>query len=239
MCVFGGVVRVSIAPLSLGVWHGALVREAISRQDWENLHSPQAMTDPIATRNSPGRLIVLTGPSGAGKGTLLKALLQQQPRLYVSISATTRSARPGEIHGQHYYFLDRAEFDQMVAAGDFLEWAEFAGNCYGTPRQPVMEQIATGKTVILEIELEGARQVRQSCPEAYRIFIMPPDFETLERRLRGRGTESDEVVAKRMRRAKDEIAAADEFDVQIVNDQLEPALAELAAIVFPPIPASV
>jgi guanylate kinase len=185
-------------------------------------------------RNSPGRLIVLTGPSGAGKGTLLKALLQQQPTLYVSISA-----RPGEVAGQHYYFLDRPQFDRMVAAGEFLEWAEFAGNCYGTPRQPVMDQIALGKTVILEIELEGARQVRQSCPEAYRIFILPPDFATLEQRLRGRGTESDEVVQRRMRRAKDEIAAADEFDVQIVNDQLDQALAELAAIVVPmPLPTT-
>jgi guanylate kinase len=190
-------------------------------------------------RNSPGRLIVLTGPSGAGKGTLLKALLQQRPTLYVSISATTRSARPGEVAGQHYYFLDRPQFDRMVAAGEFLEWAEFAGNCYGTPRQPVMDQIALGKTVILEIELEGARQVRQSCPEAYRIFILPPDFATLEQRLRGRGTESDEVVQRRMRRAKDEIAAADEFDVQIVNDQLDQALAELAAIVVPmPLPTT-
>jgi guanylate kinase len=192
------------------------------------------------TPPSLGRLIVLTGPSGAGKGTLLKALLARHPELYVSISATTRSARPGEVAGQHYYFLDRAEFDRMVAAGQFLEWAEFAGNCYGTPRQPVVEQIAAGKTVILEIELEGARQVRQSFPEAYRIFILPPSFETLERRLRGRGTESDEVVQRRMRRAKDEIAAADEFDVQIVNDQLDQALAELAAIVVPvPVPTTV
>jgi guanylate kinase len=196
----------------------------------------------MAMHSVMGRLIVLTGPSGAGKGTLLKALLAQHPELYVSISATTRSARPGEIHGQHYFFFDRSQFDQMVAAGEFLEWAEFAGNCYGTPRQPVVEQIAAGKTVILEIELEGARQVRQSFPEAYRIFILPPDFETLEQRLRGRGTESDEVVARRMRRAKDEIAAADEFDVQIVNDDLTQALGELAAIVCPlslPVPASV
>jgi guanylate kinase len=184
-----------------------------------------------STPPSLGRLIVLTGPSGAGKGTLLKALLARHPELYVSISATTRSARPGEVAGQHYYFLDRAEFDRMVVAGEFLEWAEFAGNCYGTPRQPVVEQIAAGKTVILEIELEGARQVRQSFPAAYRIFILPPSFETLERRLRGRGTESDEVVQRRMRRAKDEIAAADEFDVQIVNDALDQALAELVAIV--------
>jgi guanylate kinase len=185
------------------------------------------------TLPSPGRLIVLTGPSGAGKGTLLKALVARHPELYVSISATTRSARPGEIPGQHYYFLDRAEFDRMVVAGELLEWAEFAGNCYGTPSQPVVEQIAAGTTVILEIELEGARQVRQSFPAADRIFILPPSFETLERRLRGRGTESDEVVQRRMHRAKDEIAAADEFDVQIVNDDLDQALAELAAIVVP------
>lgn len=196
----------------------------------------------MTIRNAAGRLIVLTGPSGAGKGTLLKALLQQHPELYVSISATTRSPRPGEVNGQHYFFLDRADFDHKVAAGEFLEWAEFAGNCYGTPRQPVEAQIAAGKTVILEIELEGARQVRESFPAAYRIFIMPPSFETLEQRLRDRGTESDDVVARRMRRAKDEIAAASEFDVQIVNDNLNQALSELAAIVLPqqtPVPANV
>ncbi|MFM2430924.1 MAG: Guanylate kinase [Cyanobacteriota bacterium] len=189
----------------------------------------------IATPTSPtaGKLIVLTGPSGAGKGTLLKALLADHPELYVSISATTRSARPGEVHGQHYFFLDRAEFDQMVSAGNFLEWAEFAGNCYGTPRQPVEAQINAGTIVILEIELEGARQVRESFPEAYRIFILPPSFEELESRLRGRGTETDEVVAKRMRRAKEEIAAAGEFDIQIVNDDLDRAVAELATVVFP------
>ncbi len=196
----------------------------------------------MTIRNAAGRLIVLTGPSGAGKGTLLKALLQQHPELYVSISATTRSPRPGEVNGQHYFFLDRPAFDKMVSEGDFLEWAEFAGNCYGTPRQPVEAQIAAGKTVILEIELEGARQVRESFPAAYRIFIMPPSFETLEQRLRDRGTESDDVVARRMQRAKDEIAAASEFDVQIVNDDLNQALSELAAIVLPaqtPIPANV
>jgi guanylate kinase len=225
--------------LSAGRFRGSMMVNNMTRSRLTILASH---TPAIAMHNLPGRLIVLTGPSGAGKGTLLKALLERHPELYVSISATTRSARPGEIHGQHYYFLDRAEFDRMVAAGDFLEWAEFAGNCYGTPRQPVAAQIAIGKTVILEIELEGARQVRQSDPEAYRIFILPPSFETLERRLRGRGTESDEVVARRMRRAKDEIAAANEFDVQIVNDDLAQALEELAAIVFPvaiPVPARV
>ena len=196
----------------------------------------------MATSQASGKLIVLTGPSGAGKGTLLKQLLQQHPELYVSISATTREPRPGEVDGQHYFFLDRAKFDAMVADEQFLEWAEFSGNCYGTPRGPVEEQIAAGKTAILEIELEGARQVRASFPEAYRIFIMPPSFEELESRLRGRGTETDDVVARRMRRAKEEIAAASEFDVQIVNDDLDKAVAELAAVVFPvtaPVPASV
>lgn len=196
----------------------------------------------MATSHVPGRLIVLTGPSGAGKGTLLQQLLQQHPELYVSISATTRLPRPGEVDGQHYYFLDRAQFEQMVAAGQFLEWAEFSGNCYGTPRGPVEAQIMAGKTAILEIELEGARQVRASFPEAYRIFILPPSFEELENRLRGRGTETNAVVARRMQRAKEEIAAAGEFDVQIVNDDLDRAVAELAAVVFPvsvPLPANV
>lgn len=196
----------------------------------------------MATSPASGKLIVLTGPSGAGKGTLLKQLLQEHPELYVSISATTRQPRPGEVHGQHYYFYDRSKFDEMVSDGQFLEWAEFSGNCYGTPRGPVAEKIASGKTVILEIELEGARQVRASFPEAYRIFIMPPSFEELESRLRGRGTETDDVVARRMQRAKDEIAAASEFDVQIVNDDLKKAVAELASVVFPvsaPMPAGV
>jgi guanylate kinase len=180
-----------------------------------------------------GKLIVLTGPSGAGKGTLLKALRERHPELYISISATTRSPRPGEVNGQHYFFLDRPQFERQVAQGQFLEWAEFAGNCYGTPRQPVEAQIQAGNIVILEIELEGARQVRQSFPSAHRIFIMPPSFEELENRLRGRGTESDEVVARRMQRAKAEIEAAGEFDIQIVNDQFEQAVRELESAVFP------
>jgi guanylate kinase len=171
-----------------------------------------------------GRLVVLTGPSGAGKGTLLAALCQKYPELYVSISATTRLPRPGEVEGEHYFFLDRPQFDRMVAQGEFLEWAEFAGNCYGTPRPPVVEQINLGKTVILEIELEGARQVRQNFPAALRVFIMPPSFEELENRLRGRGTESDAVIARRLQRAKAEIEAAGEFDVQILNDDFDQAV---------------
>ncbi len=187
-----------------------------------------------------GKLIVLTGPSGAGKGTLLKAMIEQHPELYLSISATTRSPRPGEVHGQHYYFLDRPQFERMVAQGQFLEWAEFAGNCYGTPRQSVEAQIQAGRVVVLEIELEGARQIRSSFPDACRIFIMPPSFEALESRLRGRGTESDDVVAQRLHRARAEIEAAGEFDIQIVNDDFAQALRELESAFFPrPLPLTV
>jgi guanylate kinase len=179
-----------------------------------------------------GQLVVLTGPSGAGKGTLLAALCQKYPELYISVSATTRSPRPGEIDGEHYFFLDRPQFDRMVTQGEFLEWAEFAGNCYGTPRSPVVDQINQGRIVILEIELEGARQVRQNFPAALRVFIMPPSFEELESRLRGRGTESDAVIARRLQRAKAEIEAAGEFDVQILNDDFDQAVQLLEATLF-------
>jgi guanylate kinase len=182
----------------------------------------------------PGRLIVLTGPSGVGKGTLLRSLLQRHPELYFSVSATTRAPREGEIDGKHYYFVSRTQFAEMVKNGELLEWAEFAGNCYGTPRKPVEAQIATGKSVILEIELEGARQIRQSFPSALRIFILPPSEAELERRIRNRGQDSEEAIARRLRRAKEEIDAANEFDIQIVNDNLETALARIEAALFTP-----
>lgn len=182
----------------------------------------------------PGRLIVLTGPSGVGKGTLLRSLLQRHPELYFSVSATTRAPRPGEIDGKHYYFVSRSEFEQMVKNGELLEWAEFAGNCYGTPRKPVEEQIAKGKSVILEIELEGARQIRQTFPTALRMFILPPSEAELERRIRSRGQDAEEAIARRLRRAKEEIDAANEFDIQIVNDNLETALNQIEAAMFAP-----
>jgi guanylate kinase len=179
-----------------------------------------------------GRLIVLTGPSGVGKGTLLKALLKHHPELYFSVSATTRSPRVGEIEGQHYYFVSREVFRQMIQTGDLLEWAEFAGNCYGTPRKPVQAQISQGNSVILEIELEGARQIKQTFPAALRIFVLPPSEAELERRIRGRGTDSSEAIARRLATAKIEIAAANEFDIQIVNDNLETALNQLEQVLF-------
>ncbi|BAY26367.1 guanylate kinase [Calothrix sp. NIES-2100] len=179
-----------------------------------------------------GRLIVLTGPSGVGKGTLLRALLQRHPELYYSVSMTTRSPRPGEINGKHYYFVSRSKFEQLVAQGEFLEWAEFAGNYYGTPREAVLSQVGSGKLVVLEIELEGARQIRTSFPSAHSIFILPPSFDELEKRIRGRAQDSEAAIARRLRRAQEEVTAADEFDVQIVNDDFETTLKALEADLF-------
>jgi guanylate kinase len=178
-----------------------------------------------------GRLIVLTGPSGVGKGTLLKALLANHPELYLSVSATTRSPREGEVDGVHYYFYDRDRFEQTIATGALLEWAEFAGNYYGTPIEPVKAQLALGRSIILEIELAGARQVADIFPDALRIFILPPDLATLEARIRDRGTDTPAAIERRLEQAKVEIAARDEFDYQIVNDDFQTALAELDRLV--------
>ena len=186
----------------------------------------------VATSSNSGQLIVFTGPSGVGKGTLLR---QRHPDIQLSISATTRQPRPGEEHGKHYYFVSRPEFDVMVQQGQLLEWAEFAGNHYGTPRQPLEAMVSRGSIVILEIELEGARQVRQTLPEAPQIFVLPPSLEELETRIRGRGQDSDVAIAKRLARAKIEIEAATEFDIQIVNDDLERALLEIERAVFTPL----
>lgn len=188
------------------------------------------VANPATTK--PGRLVVLTGPSGVGKGTLLRHLRTRHPHLYLSTSATTRQPREGEINGKDYYFVSREEFEQMIERGDLLEWAEFAGNYYGTPRQPVEVQIERGNQVILEIELKGARQVAQSFPEALKIFIAPPSPEELERRIRDRGQDDNAAISRRLERARVELAAADEFDVQIVNDDLEEAIAQLEAVLL-------
>ncbi|NJR31886.1 MAG: guanylate kinase [Chamaesiphon sp. CSU_1_12] len=177
-----------------------------------------------------GRLIVLTGPSGVGKGTLLKALLAMHPELYLSVSATTRSPREGEVDGVHYYFYSRDRFEAEIAADALLEWAEFAGNYYGTPSAPLQAQLDLGRSAILEIELAGARQVakifRMPCD-----FILPPDLQTLEMRIRDRGTDTPEAILRRLEQAKVEIAARDEFDYQIVNDDFQAALEELDRLV--------
>jgi len=179
-----------------------------------------------------GKLIVLTGPSGVGKGTLLRSLLQRHPELYLSISATTRQPRPGEIDGQHYYFVSRDKFEEMVSAGELLEWAEYAGNYYGTPRTPVQRQVQLGQSVILEIEVVGARKIHHTFPTALRLFVLPPSLAELEQRIRGRGQDSEDAIAQRLSRAKAEIDAADEFDVQIVNDDMDQALLLIEAAIF-------
>jgi guanylate kinase len=179
-----------------------------------------------------GKLIVLTGPSGVGKGTLVQILLQRHPEIYLSVSATTRAPRPGETYGEHYYFVSRTDFEKMISDRHLLEWAEFAGNYYGTPRLPVEQQIAEGKTVLLEVELDGANQISTSCPDALRIFILPPSFSALEQRLRDRATDSNSAIDSRLKRAQIEIASAGEFDVQITNDDLETALHQLESAIL-------
>lgn len=185
--------------------------------------------------HADGQLIVLAGPSGVGKGTLLRRLLQDRPELGVSVSATTRQPRSGEIDGKHYHFVSRDHFSEMVEAGELLEWAEFAGNCYGTPKAPIEAAIKKGQSVILEIELLGARQIRQNFPAAKQIFVRPPDEAALEKRIRSRGQDSEEAIAKRLAQAKVELAAADEFDWIIINDDLEQAVAQLESAIFKPV----
>lgn len=178
-----------------------------------------------------GKLLVITGPSGVGKGTIVKHLLAKYSQLFISTSATTRQPREGEIDGKDYFFLSPNQFQNMIDHGDLLEWAEYSGNYYGTPKQPVIEQIAQGKIVILEIEVLGARQIQQTFPSATRIFILPPSEAELENRLRGRGTDSETEILKRLEQAKFELSTAPEFDYQIVNDKLEDAIASLEKII--------
>lgn len=176
-----------------------------------------------------GILFVLTGPSGVGKGTVLKEVRGQR-ELYLSISATTRQPRPGEQDGVHYFFLTREQFEKKVAENGFLEHAEFSGNCYGTPAAPVDAQLDAGHDVLLEIEVQGAMQVHQKRPDAVRIFIAPPSFDELERRLVGRGTEQPEVVRRRLEIARHELTMAEQFDYIVVNNTVEQAAADVLAI---------
>ncbi|MFG2304360.1 guanylate kinase [Actinacidiphila glaucinigra] len=176
------------------------------------------------------RLTVLSGPSGVGKSTVVAHMRTVHPEVWLSVSATTRKPRPGEEHGVHYYFVENDEFDKLVANGELLEWAEFAGNRYGTPRQAVLERLEAGEPVLLEIDLQGARQVRESMPEAQLIFLAPPSWDELVRRLTGRGTEAPEVIDRRLEAARVELAAEPEFDTTLVNTSVEDVARELLAL---------
>ena len=177
-----------------------------------------------------GNLTVITGPSGVGKGTIVRKILDKHRDVWLSISATTRQPRSGEIDGEHYIFIEKKEFQEIIDKEGFLEWASFANNFYGTPKQIVQEKIEQGTNVLLEIELEGARQIRKSFPEALQIFIAPPDLSELEKRIRGRGSESEESIKDRLRIANREINAAKEFDAVVVNKDIEKAFMEIEAL---------
>ncbi len=174
------------------------------------------------------RLTVLAGPTAVGKGTVSAFVRERYPQVWVSVSATTRPPRPGEVDGVHYHFVDDATFDLMAADGELLEWAVVHGrNRYGTPRGPVDQALAQGRAALLEIDLKGARQVRQVMPDALFVFLAPPSWEELVRRLVGRGTESERERERRLATAREELAAESEFDVTIVNDDVERASAAL------------
>lgn len=174
---------------------------------------------------------VLAGPTAVGKGTVSAAIRARYPQIWLSVSATTRAPRPGEVDGVHYHFMGEEEFSRLIEDGQMLEWAVVHGrNKYGTPRGPVEEKVAEGRPVLLEIDLAGARQVRESLPEARFVFLAPPDWDTLVQRLVGRGTEDEEERERRLATARVELAAEDEFDVTIVNDSVDRAADELARL---------
>ncbi|MEO3783422.1 guanylate kinase [Actinocorallia sp. B10E7] len=190
-------------------------------------------TESAASATSPSsarRLTVLSGPSGVGKSTVVARLRESHPEVWLSISVTTRKPRPGETDGVQYFFTDDAGFDRLIASGELLEWAEFAGNRYGTPRRPVEERLASGVPTLLEIDLQGARQVRESMPEALLVFLAPPSWDELVRRLTGRGTESPEVIERRLEAARVELAAEKEFDLTLVNHSVQGVCDELLAL---------
>ncbi len=180
----------------------------------------------------PPRVFVITGPSGVGKGTLIRTLLERVPQLQLAVSATTRDPRPGEEDGVHYHFLDDAEFDRRVHAGEFVEHADYSGRRYGTLRSELDRRRAAGASVVLEIEVQGARQVARTLPEAIRIFIAPPSEETLRTRLIGRGTDDADQIEARLGVAKAELEAAEDFAHIVNNDRLDDAADELERVVL-------
>ncbi|MFC7343777.1 guanylate kinase [Saccharopolyspora griseoalba] len=190
--------------------------------------------EPRTARTGEPRLTVVSGPSGVGKSSVLDALRAQEPasEVYFSVSATTRAARPGEIDGVQYHFVSVPEFERMIADGEMLEYAQYAGNFYGTPRRPVEKAIEEGRPAVLEIELQGARQVRRAWPDAQLVMLLPPSWEELVDRLTGRGTEPADVVEKRLTAAREELAAEPEFDATVVNADLQSATSELLELIL-------
>ncbi len=182
--------------------------------------------------NNKGTLFVVSGPSGAGKGTVCSAFMEKHPECVLSVSATTRSPRPGEKDGVNYFFLSEEEFKEKIKNDGFLEHAVFCDNYYGTPKDAVLDAISKGKDVILEIEVQGAMQVRRHYPEAAFVFVAPPSMEVLEQRLRGRGTESEEVIRGRLARAKEEFRLVDKYNYVLLNDTVDNAIERLYAIVI-------
>ena len=179
-------------------------------------------------------VFVITGPSGVGKDSVIERVRVRAPWIWLSVSVTTRKMRPGEVDGVHYYFVDRDEFTRLIESGQLLEWAEFAGNLYGTPREPVEARLRANQPVLLKIDLQGARQVRAAMPDARLVFLAPPSWDELVRRLVGRGTESQEEREVRLTTAKAELAAAVEFDVTLVNDDVRRVADELVSLMRTP-----
>lgn len=179
---------------------------------------------------SRGLLLVVSAPSAGGKGTILKELFKRDGNLRMSVSATTRSPREGEEHGKHYYFISREEFQGLIDSGSMLEHAEYVGNLYGTPQGPIEKWLEEGYDVVLEIEVQGGAQIKKIVPDCVSIFITPPSMEVLEKRLRGRGTEEEETILKRLDTARRELTQAENYDYVVVNDRLEDAVDDMQAI---------
>jgi guanylate kinase len=206
------------------------------------LRSPDVILDPVpllpeAADTGEARLTVLSGPSGVGKDAVLAAVRRRHPEVWVSTSVTTRAPRPTETDGVEYHFVGRDEIAKMIESGELLEHAEYAGNIYGTPRGPVLQRLAEGRPAFLVIELQGMRQVRKLMPDAQFVFLAPPSFEELERRLVGRGTEPEEVRRERLDQARIELASESEFDIALVNDSVERAADELVSLIAHPVPS--
>lgn len=216
--------RLGISPVKRLGGLGARQRRALSSFLDERWPEPQP-------REGRSRLVVLAGPTAVGKGTVAARIASEHPDIHLSVSATTRTPRPGEVDGEHYYFVDDAEFDRLVRDGELLEYATVHNRSrYGTPRAPIEKALADGRTVLLEIDLQGARQVRSAEPSATLVFLLPPSWDELVHRLVGRGTEDSEERTRRLRTAKVELAAQPEFDFRVVNDDVRRAAEEVVAL---------